>query len=192
MRFGCFPINRKAARFLEHRCPTSKGDCWGRVLEERRSEKAPGWSGGAGGRLNACGRVRLMSPDSRLPTIESVKRVIMSSQEYDETKLSIPFPSASSPTTHLSGILHQKKQPSQPTSQAGPRTRPLVLILHGVLAHKDQTYHRLLAKRLDVDSLRFDFRGNGESGGEWGMADYEVSASLGNREAGRGRRAPPG
>lgn len=94
--------------------------------------------------------------------------------DYDEKKLSIPFPNASSPSTHLVGILHQKRTPSSSSSSSKGGSRPLVLILHGVLAHKDQTYHRLLAKRLDVDSLRFDFRGNGESGGEWGMADYEV------------------
>ncbi|KAI8799978.1 Alpha/Beta hydrolase protein [Cladochytrium replicatum] len=43
------------------------------------------------------------------------------------------------------------------------RERPVVLILHGYLGHKDYLHQRLLAKCLPFPSFRFDFRGNGES-----------------------------
>ncbi|KAG9006117.1 hypothetical protein FRB94_000942 [Tulasnella sp. JGI-2019a] len=52
--------------------------------------------------------------------------------------------------------------------------RPIALILHGVMGHKDYLFQKRLAKRLPMDSCRFDFRGNHETGGKWsigGLAD---------------------
>ncbi len=39
------------------------------------------------------------------------------------------------------------------------------------LAHKDQIYHKQLARALPVDSFRFDFRANGETPGTWSMSN---------------------
>lgn len=67
-------------------------------------------------------------------------------------------------------------EPVSRTTVSKSEMRPLALILHGVFAHKDQTYHRGLVAALDIDSFRFDFRGNSESTGEWNIgaidADY--------------------
>ncbi|KAG8807791.1 hypothetical protein FRC17_004271 [Serendipita sp. 399] len=43
-------------------------------------------------------------------------------------------------------------------------------IIHGSMGHKDYIYQRKLASLLPVDSFRFDFRGNLESGGKWSLA----------------------
>ncbi|KAF8269387.1 ectomycorrhiza-regulated esterase [Lactarius quietus] len=43
--------------------------------------------------------------------------------------------------------------------------RPIALILHGTLGHKDYLFQKALAARLPLDSFRFDFRGSRESGG---------------------------
>ncbi|KAK0533101.1 hypothetical protein OC835_003118 [Tilletia horrida] len=53
-----------------------------------------------------------------------------------------------------------------------PEPKPLALILHGVLAHKDQIYHKKLVAALEMDSFRFDFRANHETPGEWNMASF--------------------
>ncbi|KAJ1021054.1 hypothetical protein NDA13_005682 [Ustilago tritici] len=65
----------------------------------------------------------------------------------------------------LVGILHRN-----PGSN-GTQPRRIALILHGLLAHKNQCYHKQLAQALPIDSCRFDFRGNGDSGGDWTMGD---------------------
>ncbi|KAE8209677.1 hypothetical protein CF327_g6368 [Tilletia walkeri] len=57
-------------------------------------------------------------------------------------------------------------------ARARPEPKPLALILHGVLAHKDQIYHKKLVAGLDMDSFRFDFRANHESPGEWSMSSF--------------------
>ncbi|CAH2448337.1 hypothetical protein PP7435_CHR2-0784 [Komagataella phaffii CBS 7435] len=48
-----------------------------------------------------------------------------------------------------------------------PRTRRLAILMHGLGGHKNYTYHRILAEKLARDlgifSLRFDFRGCGDS-----------------------------
>lgn len=102
------------------------------------------------------------------------------SNSVQETRLSIPFPSRSDPQIHLIGILaHHAPLEATPASSSSTSTsaaRPLALITHGVLSHKNQSYHRLLAKTLPIDSFRFDFRGNDESplmpGQEWDMAGF--------------------
>lgn len=100
--------------------------------------------------------------------------------------------SAAGENCKLVGILH--RSPKNKSTQG----RPLVLvsilpffatllftdfssrlqILHGILAHKNQSYHPLLAERLanerGLDSFRYDLRAQGgESDGEWGMANFE-------------------
>lgn len=93
-----------------------------------------------------------------------------SSSQRKETEIKIPFPSRSDHKIDLAGILSQH----DPSSSAS--RRPLALILHGVLSHKSQSFHPLLASSLPIDSLRFDFRGNADSplleGQEWDMAGF--------------------
>ncbi|KAI8391055.1 uncharacterized protein BYT42DRAFT_180669 [Radiomyces spectabilis] len=64
------------------------------------------------------------------------------------------------------GIL--EKKPTIDIHRAQPR---LILITHGVLGHKDYLFQRLMAQELPYSTFRFDFRGNGESGGEPGYAN---------------------
>lgn len=78
----------------------------------------------------------------------------------------------------LVGIL-RRQDGSQPSSSSRA-ARPITLILHGVLAHKDQLFHRKLAQSLPLDSFRFDFRhavDGGESrdvpGSEWHMSSFD-------------------
>lgn len=52
-------------------------------------------------------------------------------------------------------------------------TKPIALILHGTLGHKDYLYQKRLAKALPIDSFRFDFRGNHESTGPLMMSNFE-------------------
>lgn len=85
-----------------------------------------------------------------------------------ETKVRLPFPSAHARQSDIVGILRRQRE-----TPAGQKTAPIALILHGVLSHKDQLYHRRLAHLLPLDSFRFDFRANAESPGEWGMGDFE-------------------
>ncbi|KAF4577417.1 hypothetical protein EYR36_005405 [Pleurotus pulmonarius] len=75
------------------------------------------------------------------------------------TKLSIPHQAA--PELSIVGVLEQVA-PEQSTSG-----RKLALILHGTLGHKDYLFLKRLALRLPIDSFRFDFRGNHETGGTW-------------------------
>lgn len=65
------------------------------------------------------------------------------------------------------GILHRKPR----TDSSSPRR--IALVLHGLLAHKNQCYHRALAQALTIDSYRFDFRGNGDTGGDWTMGNLD-------------------
>lgn len=97
-----------------------------------------------------------------------------------ESKVKIPFPSDEAPQSDIVGILRQQQNDVPSTSSSSSKTndsdgraKPIALILHGVLAHKDQLYHRRLAELLPLDSFRFDFRANAESPGEWGMGDFE-------------------
>ncbi|CAO1625655.1 unnamed protein product [Sympodiomycopsis kandeliae] len=88
---------------------------------------------------------------------------------YTETKLRIPFPNSSKAELEIVGILSHST--SSPTPSATPK--PLALILHGVLSHKNQSYHKLLSSSLPIDSFRFDFRANHETPGEWNMAKFD-------------------
>ncbi|KAL9940212.1 hypothetical protein V8E36_000917 [Tilletia maclaganii] len=114
-------------------------------------------------------------------------------QPRTQTKLAIPFPDdARSGDLSIAGILahaeplssdgpgaqaandNASASSSRSGSQAsaGAEPRPLALILHGVLAHKDQIYHKKLVAALDMDSFRFDFRANHETPGTWSMASF--------------------
>lgn len=64
----------------------------------------------------------------------------------------------------IAGDLEQVA-PDSPT-----QGRKLALILHGSMGHKDYLFQKKLAKVLTMDSYRFDFRGNHETGGVWKMA----------------------
>ncbi|KAL8277665.1 hypothetical protein RQP46_009938 [Phenoliferia psychrophenolica] len=84
-----------------------------------------------------------------------------------QTKISIPSPHGS----NIIGILQQAR-PLERT-----QGRPIALIIHGVLAHKDQLYHKRLAeafvKERGMDSLRYDLRGQGgETEGPWGQSNF--------------------
>jgi len=76
-----------------------------------------------------------------------------------ETELRIP---SIQPGVDIVGLLHRKGNPGHGR---------IALILHGLLAHKNQCYHRALASALPIDSFRFDFRGNGDTGGDWTMGN---------------------
>ncbi|KAG1821317.1 ectomycorrhiza-regulated esterase [Suillus variegatus] len=73
------------------------------------------------------------------------------------TKLRIPH---SQDDCELVGILEQLA-PEEPT-----QGRKIALILHGSMGHKDYLFQKRLALRFPMDSFRFDFRGNHESGGQ--------------------------
>ncbi|KAG1117205.1 hypothetical protein G6F42_013497 [Rhizopus arrhizus] len=64
------------------------------------------------------------------------------------------------------GILEKKPEIDKDRPQ--PR---VVLIVHGILGHKDYLFQRVLAQTLPITSFRFDFRGNGESGGSPGYCN---------------------
>jgi len=77
----------------------------------------------------------------------------------ESTKHFIPHPQEDGTT--IVGVLEQVA-PNQPT-----RDRPIALILHGAMGHKDYLFQKRLAHRLNMDSFRFDFRGNHETGGDF-------------------------
>lgn len=86
---------------------------------------------------------------------ESIIRLQNGSATLDtESKVQI-----NSGRSTIAGILNQK--------EPGKLSNKVALILHGILSHKNQTYHRKLASRLPIDSFRFDFNGNHESSGHW-------------------------
>ncbi|KIM24729.1 hypothetical protein M408DRAFT_331689 [Serendipita vermifera MAFF 305830] len=86
------------------------------------------------------------------------------------TKISILQKRDPDPNCALVGILEQ------PNGAGAATPKPLALILHGAMGHKDYLFQRKLALRLPMDSFRFDFRGNHESGGAWtvGGIDRDV------------------
>ncbi|KAF9434580.1 hypothetical protein BGZ76_007771 [Entomortierella beljakovae] len=65
---------------------------------------------------------------------------------------------------HLAGILQSTNHTS----------RRLGIICHGILGHKNYLFHPMLANMLApyMDTVRFDFRGNGESEGEMGYSNW--------------------
>ncbi|KAF9522581.1 ectomycorrhiza-regulated esterase [Crepidotus variabilis] len=83
----------------------------------------------------------------------------MSNSGRVSTRLVIPQPAEAH--VNLIGMLEQLA-PNQPTSG-----RKLALILHGTMGHRDYLFQKRLAMYLPIDSFRFDFRGNHESGGVW-------------------------
>lgn len=91
-----------------------------------------------------------------------------------QVKLRIPRPKGDG--GDIVGIL-QRSQSDEPI--AG---RPITLLIHGILSHKDQSYHKLLATKLaeemDMDTFRYDLRDQGgesisSSEDNWGMANFD-------------------
>ncbi|WP_027480467.1 alpha/beta hydrolase, partial [Deinococcus pimensis] len=86
------------------------------------------------------------------------------------------------------GVLHL---PDTPAPAAG---HPLVVMLHGYTGHKSET-HRLFTltarhlARLGVGALRFDFRGSGDSDGDFSAmtVSREVEDALAGVEYARAR-----
>ncbi|OZJ06640.1 hypothetical protein BZG36_00355 [Bifiguratus adelaidae] len=74
------------------------------------------------------------------------------------------------------GILHRAPTDSF-TALDGVTRRPLGLICHGSVGHKNYLFQPTLARSLPFDTFRFDFRGNDESDGEPRfanvMSDYQ-------------------
>ncbi|KAF8904053.1 ectomycorrhiza-regulated esterase [Gymnopilus junonius] len=79
------------------------------------------------------------------------------------TKLYIPHPT--DPGIRICGILEQLG-PGHTTVG-----RKIALILHGTMGHKDYLFQKRLALKFPLDSFRFDFRGNHETGGVWKQGD---------------------
>ncbi|KAK0213520.1 Alpha/Beta hydrolase protein [Armillaria fumosa] len=97
----------------------------------------------------------------------------MAATQRTSTKISIPH--STEPNCSIVGILEQLA-PNQPTNG-----RKIALILHGSAGHKDYLYHKLLARRLPLDSFRFDFRGCHETPGTWrqdGLEDEVADISV--------------
>ncbi|KAJ7062341.1 Alpha/Beta hydrolase protein [Mycena amicta] len=82
------------------------------------------------------------------------------------TKIQVPHPLA--PHCPITGILEQLGGAAQST-----QGRPIALILHGAMGHKDYLFQRRLAQRLPLDSFRFDFRGNHETPGDWHYGSFQ-------------------
>ncbi|KAI0770337.1 ectomycorrhiza-regulated esterase [Fomes fomentarius] len=80
------------------------------------------------------------------------------------TKVTIPHPLESG--CSIVGVLEQVAL-GQPT-----QGRRIALILHGSMGHKDYLFQKRLALRLPIDSFRFDFRGNHETGGTWAFGKF--------------------
>lgn len=72
---------------------------------------------------------------------------------------------------HKDQAFKRRGYPIYPIDKRDTRGLKIAIILHGVLAHKDQIYHKQLARALPVDSFRFDFRANGETPGTWSMGN---------------------
>lgn len=101
------------------------------------------------------------------------------------TKLYIQHPLDADRSCKLVGILERAD------ANLSTHGKPLALILHGSMGHKDYLFQRKLAPLLPMDSFRFDFRGNLESGGDWSLAslpkdveDIQVVVEYMKREYG--------
>lgn len=66
----------------------------------------------------------------------------------------------------ITGIIEQLNDAVKGTAS---HAKPIALILHGVMGHKNYLFQKKLAQSLPIDSCRFDFRGNHESNGSWHM-----------------------
>jgi len=75
------------------------------------------------------------------------------------TKLYIAHPDENN--ISIVGVLEQH------LSNQTTKGRKIALILHGSFGHKDYLFQKRLAHRLPIDSFRFDFRGNHETGGDF-------------------------
>ena len=76
------------------------------------------------------------------------------------------------------GILHQKDERNCPdegerTGSIEKQKKPLFILCHGLLSTKTSGIIRKLSEQLSLDTFAFDFRGNGESTGEWTLTGYD-------------------
>ncbi|KAG8928130.1 hypothetical protein FRC00_001856, partial [Tulasnella sp. 408] len=82
-------------------------------------------------------------------------------------KFQIPHPNEEGCV--LTGIIEQ--QNATIGKEADAHVKPIALIFHGAMGHKDYLFLKKLAQSLPIDSCRFDFRGNHESNGIWYMGE---------------------
>ncbi|WFC98383.1 dTMP kinase [Malassezia yamatoensis] len=98
-----------------------------------------------------------------------------------EHDLNIPFLDASLadvPNPLYRGLLIQKGcELNAPIFEAEhTRGRPLAIFVHGMASHKNGIIFRPLAEQIDIDSYRYDQRGEGETPGEWTNGAYDLYA----------------
>ncbi|CAO3644320.1 unnamed protein product [Cunninghamella blakesleeana] len=70
---------------------------------------------------------------------------------------------------NIVGVLEKKPQTNNPNLN-----KRLILIAHGALEHKNVPLLKQLAENLPYSNFRFDFRGYGESSGEFHYANFEA------------------
>eukprot|EP00953_Heterococcus_sp_UTEX-ZZ885_P040043 20496-Heterococcus_DN1.PRE.3 len=51
--------------------------------------------------------------------------------------------------------------------------KEIAILCHGLLSTKDRSVPKVLAEALATNTCRFDFAGNGESGGAWSLSAYD-------------------
>ncbi|CAO3624228.1 unnamed protein product [Cunninghamella echinulata] len=74
---------------------------------------------------------------------------------------------------NIVGIL--EKKPHVNNSNYNER---VILIAHGALGHKNAFFLKQLAESLPYSSFRFDFRGSGESSGDFHYANFEADVEI--------------
>lgn len=95
-----------------------------------------------------------------------------SSSYHDSKSMSVEDDPATMQRLHYKDQAFKRRgYPIYPIDKRDTRGLKIAIILHGVLAHKDQIYHKQLARALPLDSFRFDFRANGETPGTWSMGN---------------------
>jgi alpha/beta superfamily hydrolase len=52
-------------------------------------------------------------------------------------------------------------------------SKEIAILCHGLLSSKDRSVPKILAEALATNTCRFDFAGNGESGGAWSLSAYD-------------------
>ncbi|KAH8927869.1 alpha/beta-hydrolase [Atractiella rhizophila] len=89
---------------------------------------------------------------------------------YEETTFDISHPNPE--VQKLVAIIRSPEGKLEGGTPSAPQS--IALLCHGIQAHKNQTYHRSLAAALSdngIPSIRWDFQGNGDSGGESSFGD---------------------
>ena len=84
-------------------------------------------------------------------------------------------------TTHLNQakVLNNNSDKSKEVDEIPDGNKePISVLCHGVFAHKNFGFFPSLASNYPHSTLRFDFRGAGDSDGEFTLTNYEVKLSL--------------